>query len=342
MKIALVCRVVPAHRPGGMPFCLEDRAEELARQGHEVHVLTTGISDIKIPSGKIPNYHIHFLKCPPEQYTADFANELTKKCKELQPDILHLDSFDRERLWWKERPGDPKTIGITMHGNGMGAFLTQWNQFRESRGPFPVPSDLVKVKREAEALKLADVTIAISRSEQLQMVDHLGLSNVHLVYNPIAPYFFDRPTVQRNPNGPIICAAISGHNTRGFDVAKAVGQKLNRPVKILKDIPRERMVDEYDACSAVLLPTHYAQGFDLVCAEAAARERPVFASATGSYFMEDGTDEDAYNPYLTAVVDRTVNGFAEAISNWDGSGHYAFFQYQPKAHVERWLEAMDR
>ncbi len=347
MRIVSVCRVYPTQRPGGMPFVCQDRAEELARQGHEVHVLTTSRNPHTVEFvEEVNGVSVHHLPCKPQTYTKEFAETCADVCVRLAPDILHLDSFDRERVWWKERPGNPKVVAVTMHGNAVGTELTKWNLFREGIEHNVRSIDFRDMDLERVGLKKADRVLAVSRSEEWQLTDVMGLLQTRRVYNPIAPYFFSRPRTPIKTGAPFLCAAISGHKQRGFSFAREIAGRCGRELRIVSDVPRQDMPNVYDECAAVLLPTLFAQGYDLTVAEANARGRLVYATATGSYLRE--YDE---GPAICLARGYSVNGFVETIKateplgwlegEWFVGEYWGNGRHRPDKHVKNWLEALN-
>lgn len=347
MKIALVCRVYTTHRPGGMPHVCADRAEELARQGHDVRVFTTAHQDKGFGGGAVNGVGVHHFKCAAMEYTDEFAEACKRACMEFEPDILHLDSVDRARPWWKSRPGNPKSIGVTMHGFGMGAFLTDWNLWRSHPDDHQQPQfNHHAIAAEAYGLAEFDRVCAISLHEQTMLEDCYGLTNVSLVYNPIPAYFFDRPTVPPPEKRRFLCAAISGQSTRMFHVAQEAARQAGVELVVANDVPRDKMPELYDGVTALVVPTCYAQGYDLTVAEALARNRPVILSQTGSYYREF---RDAYTWPGRMVPLGDVDALRDAmlgplVSPSDlpqqTFGHGLAGRHHPKWHVGQWLKAM--
>ncbi len=336
MRIVLVCRIYPTQRAGGMPFVVQDRAEALAACGHDVHVLTTWKigGDTEVLNGVT----IHYLRCTPQQYSREFAAACASACRQLEPEILHLDSFDRSLPWWTERPGDPRIVAVTMHGFGMGAFLTTWNLVRcgaDTRAPSYPYRDMID---EAKALASFDRVLAISEHERYLLEDCYQLQKVSLVYNPIAACFFQRPTVAPPKRRRFLCAAVSGKGTRMFQRAELAARDAEIELFIAENMVRDKMPQVLDECSALVLPTAFAQGYDLTVAEALARRRPVIVSATGSYLRELRAD-----PALPFVI--VPIGDVEAICQAmlgdlpmvpDGIAD----RHRPRQHVAQWLKAL--
>lgn len=289
MRIVLVTRVYPTHRPGGMPFVVQDRAEALVRAGHEVHVVTTRLGEAGT-TGPDTTFHagsltVHYVGAAPAQlWSRELGEGAHSIVSRLVPKVVHLDSFLAEEHPWWEGLG----ACITVHGFGWGAWLTKWNQTREAIGDhgtvpeFPV-ADILK---EIKTLRLAKRVIGVSRHEYRMLRDEYGLASARLVYNPIPDYFFTTPLRQKLITPTFLTSAISGQLERGFRQAdfacRGGGWVLRNP----RGIARDRMIDEYDLCRALLLPTSYAQGYDLAVAEAHARGLPCVLSSTGSYLAE--------------------------------------------------------
>lgn len=331
MKIVSVCRVYPTQRPGGMPFVCQDRAEELVRQGHDVHVLVTSVPE-EHQHEVVNGVNVHYADGPPQAYSTRFAEYCAAFCRSYLPDVIHLDSFDRDRVWWISRPGNPKVVAITMHGNAVGTALTEWNLMRSESVNSSAWSN--KWAEERKGLLQADRVIAISKNEEWQLRDVLAVPHTRLVYNPIPSYFFNPEPVAIPDGAPLLCAAISGHQKRGFDIARQVVAKLGRTLRIAQNIPRHEMPALYRSCAAVILPTYYAQGYDLTCAEAIASGRMVYASPTGSYLRERDprsvviAEENSVEAFikLITIVPPVVLAPSEVRYN-----------HRPHVHVQRWL-----
>lgn len=343
MKIALCCRVYPTHRAGGMPFVCQDRFRELKRDGHEVVVLTTG-------KNKDPDYDgphrssedeegVHHLTCPSEVYSYLFAEECEKFCREFEPDIIHLDSFDNQATWWTDF--HKSRVAITLHGFTWGAMLTKWNIHRKL-GAMPPSFDAGKMTFEIDNLKKADAVIAVSQHEQYMLKEFYGISAKY-VPNPIPSYFFDASKVYEGKGEHYLCAYVSGSTERGYLLASNACARADVPLKRIMEVSRDKMPHELDQARALLLPTYYSQGYDLTVAEAFARGIPVIASDIGSYAripqitkFEMGNEDE--------LVVRIKQNEATIKSNHNAdlaqdSLKYAASVHTPEAHVKNWLVA---
>lgn len=332
MRIVLATRVYPTHRPGGMPHVVQDRAEALAALGHEVHVLTTSHAKYGVLEGDVT---VHHLNAKSLEYSEAFARECTETCKRLCPEIIHHDSLDVNRLWWADKPGGARRTAVTLHGFGPGAFLTEWNLFRCGRGPAP-KFDAAGMLKEANALKQADRVIGVSECETGYLREWYGLCDSVCVYNPIPGYFFEN-TTDPPQDGPFLCSAISGHRTRGFDIAEEACKQAGVRLKTVSRVPRREMPKVYDECRAVIIPTFYAQGFDLTVAEALARRRPVIVSNTGSY----GVEARMARSRMTEFPLGNVTELTGVLRNfWALPIEHAAEQHRPETHAMAWLEYM--
>jgi len=342
-RIAAICRVYPTQRPGGMPFVCQTRAEALAALGHEVHVLTTGhaASPAALTRMTVGGVDVRHLPCPYGVYSDAFAHALVEACDDLSPDIVHLDGHDPDRPWWRTMRARGR-LGISLHGFEMGTFLTAVNLWRAGRREAPAfPAE--RIGRQVECLSRDfDAVMAPSRHEYLMLVDHYGLDTrrVRLVYNPIPSYFFAdvRPWSAPPSDGEWLCAAVSGHAERGFDLAREAVARVGARLRVVHDRAREEMPAVIDECRGLVLPTFYAQGYDLTVAEALARGRPVIASATGSYLREGERSADTgITPFPTGDVGRLAESLAGPLPTITPAMSERF---RPARHVDSWLHAL--
>lgn len=337
MKIMLVCRVYAAHRRGGMPHVVQDRAHALLAAGHDVLVVTTGYgkskSEAKPPSDGVP---VIYTGSPPEVYSADFASSCAFQFVHYKPDILHLDSFDGSNRWWEQVAIGKARTACTLHGFGWGAFLTKWNLYRCGLGGKP-DFDPEGLAREAKHLGFFNTVIGVSLHE----VDMLRLAyglDAKLVYNPIAKYFFDPPFKHPPLTPRFLCVAHSGKTVRGFDIAQKAAAAIGVEMGVINDLPRRSLPAVYDGCTALVLPTFYAQGYDLTVAEALARRRPVIVSEIGSYTREAAAGQEGLHTFplndvkaLTEIMRRKL----------PAAGEHAAAKHYPQTHARKWLEAIE-
>jgi len=305
MRIASVCRSYG--NGGGMENVVHDRAEALRALGHEVHIISA----------------------PDGLYSDAFAAQCVEGCDRVKPDVICLDSFDGARSWWVERK---ERVALTLHGTPWSQFFTKWNLWMHAGRREPGAS-YANMRRMCKIIQQADVVIAISHYEQGLLQDLHGVPDAKCVYNPIAPYFFDTPTVPVPADGYFLC--VGNHDVRGFDVAAKAAARAGVPFRVAKGVSREDMVAVYDGCRALVLPTVRPAGYDLTVAEAAARGRPVIVSGVGAYRL-DGVPGTCYVPM------RDVGAVAEAMGIV-GRVHMApvyASRHKPETHARAWVEAV--
>ena len=341
MRIVLVTRVYPTHRPGGLPHVCQDRAEALAAAGHEVLVLTTGLKgnvSKKIEQNGVTIWH---TECRPCEYTNAFALNCEAAVAHLRPKLVHLESCDRERPWW-DKPDKVYRTAVTMHGFEMGGYLTEFNLAVNSGAVLPRP-DNDKIQREIKVLRnMFDRVLAISLHEYRLLASYYNVAETKLrhVYNPIAPYFFTAPAQTALHDPHFLCAAVSGHSQRGFELAKQAADKAGYKLLIAKDISRDEMPAFIDQCRGLVIPTFYAQGFDLTFAEALARKRPIICTTAGSYF--DESEPLLLHGECIRVSMNNVGQLATAmrtIVEHPPVMHNDAYRHRPEIHCMSWLQA---
>lgn len=326
VRIALSCRAYVTNSHGGMENVCADRAEELARQGHDVHVVTGGEPQVTEHNGVA----VHQVGGKPYPYTDELAAGSVAACEALRPEILHLDSFDCMRPWWRDRPGKPRVVATTYHGGGWGKVLTDWNAFRVGMGgPPTIKADHLLAQARCVATTF-DRVIAIGHWEQLLLRTTMHRLDARLVYNPIAPCFFEGPFCE--PGDSVLM--VTRDKVRGYEIAQAAAAKAHVHLEVAEGYTREQMPAVFDGCKALILPTLRADGFDLTVAEALARRRPVLASGTGSYLMERC---DGYHIVPVWHVDALAARMRQDLPE---VSPYAADRHRPKNHVFDWLEAL--
>lgn len=339
MKIVLCCRVYSTHnRVGGMLHVVVERAEALARAGHEIHVLTTARMDgPRQTDFEIRNVCIHEPDLgQPQMYSEQYARMCEKWCELLKPDIIHLDSYDKHRLWWHQFKSKCRVV-VTNHGEAIGSQLTDWRlgiHGRQGGKSYFTTDEWLEEKR---ALSGADVVIATCRFDRWMLKDLLGLANVRMVYNPVAPYHFeDRTPVLNNKLGPFLCVGVWGQDERGFDVAKAACDKVGAELKVPQGLSRKQLVFEYDRCQALLLPGFQSKGYDLSVAEAIARQRPVIIADNGV-----GTMEEIGRNWIRTCPAGDVEYLAALLTvAFDPVPPTAADCHRPEAHISNWMSAV--
>lgn len=317
-----------------MPFVCYDRAVELVRRGHEVHVVTTSLSAKSGAFGEkgVRSEHgvyVHYTHAPAHQWSETFADRCFETAVMLSPDLIHSESFDRSNRWWEPFKGEIP-LAVTMHGVGFGGWLTKWNGYR-ALGWSPEPFPHAEVRGEADGLTTFDRVIAVSKWEHRIIRDQYAVRNVRLVYSPIAPEFFEEVPEQKRSG--FLCAAISGSGPRGFSAARDAARRAAVQLVQASTVPRSEMPALYDRVKAVVLPTAYAQGYDLTIAEGRARGCPAIMTPTGSY-LDEAEEWDRF------VDLGDVDGLATAMREEPPEVTRLPFKHHPGQHVECWLGAV--
>jgi hypothetical protein len=167
----------------------------------------------------------------------------------------------------------------------------------------------------------------------------MGLKQARLIYNPIPEYFFKEPKPLPDKKR-FLCASISGHNERLYDLAKEAAKEAGVELNVVSSKPRHEMPAVYDAHTALVLPTAYAQGYDLTVAEALARHRHVIATATGSYLQEARIrGAGSVGIHLVELGDKAA--LIEAMNS--GACHSTFStarDHISSRHIDCWLGAV--
>lgn len=348
MKIMLVCRVYPWHRPGGMPFVTQDRAQALAALGHEVTVFTTPFE--LAPASSEPMAERGFRASPdgdvriawqehvPHQHwSAAFAESCEKFASAFNPDIIHSDSFDNNHPWITEWTGRCHTA-ITLHGFTAGSFITETTRYRLGLRDDPPVFDSTGNLREARALAGVRRVITVSRHEHRLAEQFYGIEP-DVLLNPIPDYFFT-PTKPIPEKAYAFCAGVSGTSgNRRFDLAEQVCREIGLPIRVVSHVPRVEMPALYDGCLCYLLPTLWSTGFDGTVAEANARGRIVIASRVGSYA------EHEYDSGISMLTFRPddVARFRELVVDQMESRRTADVRlslHRGKTHAINWIESI--
>lgn len=357
MKIVLCCRVYSVHnRVGGMIHVVVERAEELVRQGHDVHVLTTSwLGNNKVPY----DYRVNGVRIyapfdgEPQQYSDQYADMCFRLCTSIKPDIIHLDSWDKHRIWWAPFRSRCR-VAVTNHGEAIGSQLTDWRLRLHGRSVATPGGESEEVRcskcsgdirtcewlEERDQLLKADVVIATCRFDRWLLSDLLGLKHVSLVRNPLAPYHFQGralPLSQENgARKQFLSVGVWGHGERGFDVAREACVRAGAFLEVPRGISRRDLVRWYDGSQALLLPGFQSKGWDLSIAESIARLRPVIVSDNGPATME-AIDKS----WIVTVPAGDVDALAEALQrSMPLVSPDAASEHRPSVHVDKWLKAV--
>jgi len=335
MKIVSVCRAYPTHRPGGMLFVVQDRARALVQLGHEVHVLTTSLAD-KVCDVDDEGVMVHHLQCAKMVNSDEFAAACVEFCDACKPDIIHSDSLDVGRNWWVKFK-NTKTA-VTLHGFAWGDFFTKWNLFKLGRSQ-PPEFDAYKFRTEMEAINTFNTVIGTTIQEHWLLQDLFSIYRAKQVYNPISRHFFETEPLAPPEKRRFLCATITGQSTRLFELAKEAAVRADVELLTVSAIPRKNMPQVYDSVSAVVVPTAYAQCYDLTIPEALSRCRPAIVSATGSYLREAEFDDRIVTVPL-GDVGALAEAMVGALPVIQATDRVLTDPSFPLNHAANWLEAV--
>ena len=337
MRIVLTCRATGWHRPGGLGHVIQTRAVALAKAGHDVHVLTTGVrpTALAAPRDAWDGLTIHEVSPPADHYDDQFASGCTAKCRELQPDVIHMDSFDRLRHWWAERPGSPQCVATTLHGEDIGCTFTQWRLWRDGkRGEFEWDSQ--RIRELCDAMHTFDRVISTALFDQWIFADLLGCGVSPLVYNPVPEFFYEN-TTEPDPAAPYLFSAMWGSAERGLPLAREAAAKAGVALLQGGKFQRTALPQRYDSSRALLLPSYQSQGYDLSVAESLVRRRPVIASNVGLWSCEAHA-----RSWIKCLPVNDADAWADALKQpMPHVPAMAGFEFRPATHVSKWLEALD-
>ena len=94
----------------------------------------------------------------------------------------------------------------------------------------------------------------------------------------------------------------------------------------------------------MLLPTAFAQGYDLSVAEARARGTPAILGATGSYLDEAREWDTLVEPHDVEELVRVLSGYSPPAVPTDAAGNSgiraAAKVHRPEVHARNWLAAV--
>lgn len=333
MRIACACRVFKTQKdfPGGMINVMATRCAELARRGHDVHVLTTALPEGRAGAAEmeVDGYTVHHLAEPSGKYSDAYLTGCHAMCVSLQPDIIHVDGGGSD--WWADRPGNPKCIAMTPHGTVFEQWFTHWHLYHlgwaDTCHTFDVKRGALWNKRYA----CLDAVFACCRYQEWQFRELHGLSNVRLLYNPLPAQFF-APRVPPPADGYF--AIFKANRQRGTPTARAAAKKAGVELRVVQAVHYEDIPAVYDGCKAFVAPMVCATGYDITVAEAMARGRPSITCPVGAYFFE-GIDK----PWIQHVPMDDPDALAERMlaplpEVPEGAGD----AFRVERHVAGWLE----
>ncbi len=184
LKILLVCRAFPAHRPGGMEQHTHELAEGLAAAGHRVHLLTTPLPSPEADASLPQHESLTAIGHRPGRYDVAFFREALAAARRMHDrhglDIIHtqglalypfaMDASPRvpcvgtiHGTHWNETPLDPRhpdrrrpgrTLGNLWHYKHRLATWPLWRRMLLRRPPIIVDSDFTRRELLRESRRL--------------------------------------------------------------------------------------------------------------------------------------------------------------------------------------------
>jgi len=297
---------------GGLERAVQSLAEELARLGHEVHVVTSKYGAEDRPKEEIiNNVFIHRVKAlragfPDLTYPFEYPVRILKNA-----DIVHghtQNSLFVARMFEKAKEIGVKTF---MYFMAIDALYDHPNLLVRSLGPFYSRWILKK------AIQLSDVKLVKSFRDLEILKNKYGVNALYIpdgVSDEIirAPNMAEDFRERYNIQDPFVVYVGRLHKLKGVDVlikamsiavknyprlkAIIIGPGDQRPYKELTQklgieeniiflgyVDEKTKIGALDASIALILPSvcNYVEVFSIAISEAWARSKPVIASAVG-------------------------------------------------------------
>jgi len=297
---------------GGLERAIQSLAEELARMGHEVHVITSGFGAEDRPKEEVINgVYVHRVKAlrflsPDLTYPLEYVEKVIRDA-----DIVH--GHSQNSLFTVKVVEKAKSLGVktAMYFMAVDALYDHPNYLVRLLGPFYANHMLNK------AIALSNLRLVKSFRDLEILRSRYGVTAFHVpdgvseetVNAPnMAEEFKERYAIRE----PFVLYIGRLHRLKGVDVLiKAVSiavkkhpklkaviigpgeqkpyRKLAQKLGVESNIIFLGYVDEMtkigalDASIALLLPSlcDYVEVFSIVISEAWARRKPVIASAVG-------------------------------------------------------------
>jgi glycosyltransferase involved in cell wall biosynthesis len=205
MNICMFSRIMPAHAPGGMQDHVQTLSAGLARQGHEVTVVSSARPD-GTEFDTVDGVRTYFLRnTPPGQNTNAYWYGAAGKLEELHAatpfDLLHSQSVGAYGVY-KRRLNRKYHLPLvtSFHGTHLDVFTTSWHTDVGLLNPLGTARFLALTAnllyryayRDLWFTRGSDVVIATSDADvwKYQTLYRLPLSQIRKVYNGIDTALF--------------------------------------------------------------------------------------------------------------------------------------------------------
>ncbi len=315
MKVALIRSAV--HRKGGVERYVWLLARELARRGHEVHIIARRMPELPHPAVRFHEVRVRgvfsFIK------VLSFAARVRE--------IVHRERFDIVHSCDRVDSCDIYRAGEGLHREWLevsSRYMPKWQAMLKRMDPLHF--FLLRIEARLMNEESARRVTAISRRGAEEIHRHFGRENVPVIYNGVDPEEFRPPEGSEKenarrelglPEGAFAVLYLGSGFFRkglrylieGFSLLAAAGksplllvagrgntgpyERLARALGVAErvrfcgsEIPASRL---YHAADAFVFPTLY-EPFGNVCLEALASGLPcVFSSKSGgAEIVEDG------------------------------------------------------
>ncbi len=327
MKIAILIAGFPPKSIGGAEIATLNIATELAKRGHEVHVITTG--DKKLKGDKRGDFYIHYIQLGmlPEASilgAISYSVKALAQIRRINPDIVHAQRFYREGLSaFLAKKLLKKPYCIWCHGSDIylswkfkgiasklflgqaDAVVALTEHMREKikeichRDASVIPNG-IELKRFERLPRRSTVKSAASDEKTLLFVGRLdpikGVAYLIEAMNTI---------VKRNPQVRLLLVG-DGKERRSLETL-VEELRLVEYVSFVGKVPNEK-VPEYMAATDVLVLPSLSEGFPVVLLEAMACGLPIVATNVGGIpeIVRDGENGFLVEPESSKEIAEKV------------------------------------
>jgi len=310
-----IVHVVHHYHPviGGIERVVQRIAEEQAKLGHEVHVITSKYGAKGRPKEEIINgVHVHRVKAHRLLYPdLTIPREIPKEVLK-QTDVVHAHSQNSLFNMMILKRIKRRNPTIALHFMAVDALKTHPNIIKRTVGA------QYQEKMTKEGIKLADLHLVKSRRDEEVLKKKYALNPVYIP-DGIDEYYLTKPKDETTfrekfgiheenvilyigrlhpAKGPHILIKAIPHITKHERDIKVVfigpgdstwliklAKKLNveKYTLFTGPVPEEVKISAIDTSKCIVIPSlyDYVETFSLVASEAWARGKPVIASAVG-------------------------------------------------------------
>jgi len=297
---------------GGLERAVQNLAEEQARMGHEVHVITSRFGVEKRPKEEVVNgVYVHRVKAlrlhfPDLTYPLEYRESVLRDA-----DIVH--GHSQNSLFAVKVVEKAKSLGVktAMHFMAVDALYDHPNYFVRLLGPF-YANHMLK-----EAIELSDIRLVRSLRDQVILSKKYGV-DAAFIPDGVPEWFISHRyggeefRGRYNINYDYVLYVGRLHPLKGIDVLikafhdavessidlklmvigpgdlkpyKELAQRLgvDKDVLFMGFVDEETKIDAIDGSLAVVVPSvcDYVEVYPMIISEAWARGKPVVATRVG-------------------------------------------------------------